>query len=478
MHSAYETVIGIEVHVQLATRTKIFCACPVSFAEKPNSAICVICSGQPGVLPILNESVVESALKIGLATQCTIAPISQFARKHYFYPDLPKNYQITQSDFPICTDGHIVISGETGPKKIRIMRIHMEEDAGKNMHSPHGNESFVDFNRAGTPLLEIVSHPDISSASEAKEYLKALHGIVTSLGIGTGNMEEGSFRADTNISVRKKGESKLGTKVELKNINSFKFIGDAIEFETARQIKALEKGERIIQETRLWDTKERITISMRSKEEAADYRYFPDPDLPTVVIDEAWLARIKKNLPELPAQKKERFMRDHALSDYEATILVDNPDIAEYFERARALSSSPHLIKWILRELIAAADEHKKSVLDFAVTPEKLTQLISLVDSGAINNRAAQEIFAEMAVTSKNPSEIMQEKNLAQVGDSAELEKLVLEIIAQNPSQADEYRAGKERMFGFFVGQAMAKTKGRGNPQILSELFKKHLRSQ
>ncbi len=471
----YEVVIGIEVHVQLTTKSKIFCLCSNEPSKEPNINICQICSGYPGVLPVLNKQVVDYAIMAGLATNCKITQLSYFDRKHYFYPDLPKGYQITQNEKPICTEGFVTIRLEDGSKKnIRLNRIHMEEDAGKNIHATE-HESFVDLNRAGTPLLEIVSYPDISSSYEARTYLKTLRAIVQYLHICSGNMEEGAFRADTNISVRKKGASKLGTKVELKNINSFKFIGDAIEYEIERQITALENGEKILQETRLWDTKNRVTITMRSKEELADYRYFEEPDLPLLEINDEWIKRTQEMLPELPGQKFERFVTQKGLSTYEAGILVEDLELANYFEQASKNSSSKNLINWILRDIMGYVKEHKIPLASFKVTPEKLAQLVDLVDSSVINNQGAKQIFEIIAQKDGNPAELVKKLGLEQIGSADELEKIVLEIIEKNPDSVAQYKAGKEKLFGFFVGQAMQKTKGKGNPQILQELLKKHL---
>ena len=471
----YEVNIGIEVHVQLTTQSKIFCTCSNSISDQPNSHICQRCTGQPGVLPLLNRAVVQDAIKAGIATHCTISLRSRFARKHYFYPDLPKNYQITQSDNPICTEGFVLIKKEDGtPKKIRLIRIHMEEDAGKNIHAPLSNESFVDLNRAGTPLLEMVSYPDISSSFEAREYLKILRLIVQYLGICSGNMEEGAFRADTNISVRKKGAAVLGTKCELKNINSFKFISDAIEYEIERQIGLLESGEKVRQETRLWDTKESVTKPMRSKEEAADYRYFDDPDLPIIEIDEVTIASIKKILPELPQEKSERFIKQ-CLTPYEADILIQEPEIAAFYEQAATLTKSKHLINWILRDLMGLLKNEKITLAECKITPQRLAQLIELLENGSINNRAAQEIFLDMAQTGKNPEEIMKEKGLQQIGNAEELEKIIEEIINNNPDIVASYKSGKDKLWGFFVGQAMQKTQGKGNPALINQILKKFL---
>lgn len=471
----YEVNIGIEVHVQLTTKSKIFCTCSADVTDQPNTHICHICTGQPGVLPILNKEVVHAAIKAGLATKSKIAPCSVFARKHYFYPDLPKGYQITQSDQPICSEGTVTITLEDGSQKnIRLIRIHMEEDAGKNVHAAMSNESFVDLNRAGTPLLEMVSYPDISSSYEAREYLKSLRLIVQYLGICTGNMEDGAFRADTNISVRKKGASELGTKCELKNINSFKFISDAIEYEIERQILLIEAGGKVRQETRLWDPKEGVTKTMRSKEEAADYRYFNDPDLPRILIDEAMIAAVKTEMPELPQEKSCR-LQQQGLTAYEAEILINEPALSAFYEKAAHINKSKQLINWVLRDLMGLLKNEKISLAECKISPEKLGKLVDMVDKGVINNRAAQEIFAQIAQTGQEPEAIMQEKGLQQMGNADELEAVIKEIIAANPESVAQYKSGKDKLWGFFVGQAMQKTKGKGNPAIINELLKKHL---
>lgn len=471
----YELTIGIEVHVQLNTNSKIFCACPNQTGQEPNTNICNICTAQPGSLPVLNKKVVESAIKAGLATNSTIAQSCTFARKHYFYPDLPKNYQISQNEDPICSNGFVPIRLEDGSiKNIRLIRIHMEEDAGKNTHAT-GNISFVDYNRTGTPLLEIVTQPDISSTYEAKAYLKALRSLVQYLGICSGNMEEGAFRADTNVSVKKKTDTKLGTRCELKNINSFKFIGDAIEYEIERQIGLLESGQKVRQETRLWNTKKGETAPMRSKEEAADYRYFQDPDLPIIQVSSSMIDDVKKNMPELPFERFERYTKKNSLSAYEAEILVDDVDLANYYEAATKFNPSKQVVNWILRDVMGSLKEQKVSLADFKVTPEKLAKLISLLENGKINNRAAQEVFKDMASFGHDPEAIVAEKGLEQIGSSDEIEAMVKELLAANPSQVAEYKAGKEKMFGFFVGQMMQKTKGKGDPKMIQELLKKHL---
>lgn len=472
----YELTIGIEVHVQLNTKTKIFCSCANGGAETPNTNICNICAGHPGVLPVLNKQVVNNAILAGLATNCTIAPRSEFARKHYFYPDLPKGYQITQNEYPICSNGYIPITLENGnTKNIRLIRIHMEEDAGKNIHSSFGDASFVDLNRAGTPLLEIVSHPDIASTYEAKTYLKTLRAIVQYLGICSGNMEDGAFRADTNISVKKKTDTVLGTRCELKNINSFKFIGDAIEYEIQRQIEVLESGKKVTQETRLWDTKNKKTFPMRSKEEAADYRYFQDPDLPLIDIDDDWINTMKQQLPELPQQKLARLCANNGLNAYEAEILIDDRALCDYFEKTYQVKASKQIINWVLRDVLGYIGENKIELNDFKVTPEKLALIIELLETSAINNRAAQEVFEAVAQTGANPRDVVKEKGLEQIGSVDELEKIVKKIVDENPAVVADYKSGKTKLFGFFVGQAMKETQGKGDPKILQELLKKHL---
>jgi aspartyl-tRNA(Asn)/glutamyl-tRNA(Gln) amidotransferase subunit B len=473
----YELTIGIEVHVQLTTQSKIFCSCANQTGQTPNTNICNICTAQPGALPVLNKKIVEYAIKAGLATHSAIAENCTFARKHYFYPDLPKNYQISQNEDPICSNGFVPIKLEDGSiKKIRLIRIHMEEDAGKNIHADTGqNASFVDYNRTGTPLLEIVTHPDISSTYEAKAYLRALRLIVQYLGICSGNMEEGAFRADTNISVKKKDAEKLGTRAELKNINSFKFIGDAIEYEIERQIQLLESGQKVRQETRLWDTKNKKSTLMRSKEEAADYRYFQDPDLPIINVTPAMIDATKKTMPELPYDRFERYTNKNGLSAYEAEILVDDIELASYYEQAHQINPNKQIVNWILRDIMGYLKEHKISLAQFKVTPEKLAKLVSLLEAGRINNRIAQEIFLEVASTGHDPERIVVDKGLEQIGSVEEIEALVKELLAANATQVADYKAGNVKLFGFFVGQMMQKTKGKGDPKVIQELLKKHL---
>lgn len=475
-YPTYETTIGIEVHTQLTTNSKIFCSCRNTITKDANLNICHICAGYPGTMPVLNEKIIEYAIRAGIATNSTIHEKSTFDRKHYFYPDLPKNFQITQQAYPICTDGFIPIRLENGDiKNIRLIRIHIEEDAGKNLHSSFSNESFVDLNRAGTPLFEFVTHPDISSTYEARAYLKMLHLIVQYIGICTGNMEEGAFRADINISVRKKGEISLGTKCELKNINSFKFIVDAIEYELERQIKLLESGGKIVSETRLWSPDKGCTYAMRSKEETADYRFMPEPDLPPVYLTQQDIEEAKKTMPELPLEKWHRFTTTMNLSKDEADILIEDLELATYFDTARTFSSSKNIINWILRDLLSYIKEQKINISECSMTPVRLAQLADLVDNGTINSATAKEVFILVAQTNQEPDAIIKEKGLQQIGSVEELEAMVKEIIAANPQQTEQYRSGKDKLFGFFVGQMMQKTKGKGNPQLINELLKKHL---
>ncbi len=472
----YTANIGIEVHVQLSTKTKIFCTCDNAVSKEPNKNICPICAGYPGVLPALNQQVIHYAIMMGLATNCQIATKTWFDRKHYFYPDLPKGYQVTQNENPICSEGFVTIRLEDGSEKtIRLTRIHMEEDAGKNIHSTVSNESFVDLNRAGTPLLETVTYPDMTNAYEARAYLKALHTIVRYINVGTANMEEGAFRADTNISVRKKDSKELGTRTEMKNINSFKFIGDAIDYEIERQIELIESGGKVRQETRLWDSKNHKTVVMRSKEEAADYRYFEEPDLPLIEISPELIERAQDDLPELPAATFERLMKENGLSDYEAGIIVDDLELSKYYEQAAAVNKSKQVVNWILRDVLGYLKEHKLKLAALKVTPEKLAKIVELLESDTINNKAAKEVFETVAQTGDEPEAVVESKGLKAIGSESELEAIVVEIIKANPKVVEDYKSGKDRLFGFFVGQSMKKTQGKGNPKILTKLLKKHL---
>ncbi len=468
--------IGIEVHVQLNTKTKIFCSCSNAQELIPNKNICPVCAGYPGVLPVLNKQVVEFAILAGLGTNCEVSLVSEFDRKHYFYPDLPKNYQITQNDHPICRHGHVMIRLEDGTtKKIRINRIHIEEDAGKNTHSDFTGESFVDLNRTGTPLIEIVTEPDIDNADEARAYLKALRTIMQYVGISTCNMEEGSFRADTNLSVRKKDAQELGARCELKNINSFKFIGDAIEYESERQILAILNGERIVQETRLWDSKNRKSISMRKKEGMADYRFFTDPDLPLVKISQEYLDAVKATFPEMPFAKYERYKQEFGISDYEADIITSDLQLTRYFETLMGYHPSKSSVNWLLRDVLGSIKDLKIDIQDSLVTPEKLAEIVRCIEQGTINNKAAKEIFDTIAAQGGHVADIIQEKGLQQVGSADELEAIVKNIIAQHPDLVAQYQSGKQNLFGFFVGTCMKAMNGNGDPKQLQALLKKYL---
>lgn len=475
-YTSYRMDIGIEVHVQLNTKSKIFCSCSNAQETIPNKNICPVCAGYPGVLPVLNKQVVEFAVLAGLGTNCQITETSEFDRKHYFYPDLPKNYQITQNDHPICRNGYVMIRLEDGSvKKIRINRIHIEEDAGKNTHSDFTGESFVDLNRTGTPLIEIVTEPDIDNAEEARAYLKALRTIMQYLGVSTCNMEEGSFRADTNLSVRLKDSQELGTRCELKNINSFKFIGDAIEYEAERQILAVMNGEKIIQQTRLWDSKNRKSIAMRSKEGMADYRFFTDPDLALVHVSDEQLDAIKATFPEMPFAKYERYKQEFGLSDYEADIITTDLALATYFETLMACHKSKSSVNWLLRDVLGSLKEHKNSIETCKVTPAKLAEIVKSVEDGLINNKAAKEIFDIIALEDGNVAEIIEAKGLKQVGTADELEAIVKTVIAQHADLVAEYRSGKQNLFGFFVGTCMKTMGGNGDPKQLQALLKKLL---
>ncbi|PLX78914.1 MAG: Asp-tRNA(Asn)/Glu-tRNA(Gln) amidotransferase GatCAB subunit B [Desulfuromonas sp.] len=479
MNSIFEPVIGLEVHVQLNTATKIFCGCSTAFGATPNSQTCPVCLGLPGALPVLNRQVVENAITAGLATNCQIAPRSIFARKNYFYPDLPKGYQISQYELPICEHGWLDIETDNGGKRIGITRIHMEEDAGKLLHAEEseGGSSLVDLNRACTPLLEIVSEPDMRSSDEAVAYLKKLHQIVVYLGITDGNMEEGSFRCDANVSVRPHGQEKFGTRAELKNINSFRFVKEAIEYEIDRQIELIEDGGKVVQETRLFNADTGITRSMRGKEEAHDYRYFPDPDLLPLNVDSDWIERVRGELPELPAAKRQRYQEQLGLSDYDAEVLAAERPMAEYFERCTALHDNPKACaNWTMGEVQRGLNEQSISIGECPVTPELLTGLIARIDDNTISNKIAKQVFDQIWQTGKSADVIIEEQGLKQVTDTGAIEALVDEVIAANPAQVEQFRAGQEKVLGFFVGQVMKASKGKANPQMVNELLRNKLK--
>ena len=473
----FETVIGLEVHAQLKTNTKIFCGCPTSFGADPNTNVCPVCLGMPGVLPVLNRRVVEFAMKMGLATNCRINQYNQFARKNYFYPDLPKGYQVSQFDLPICEHGFVEIEVEGRARKIGLTRIHMEEDAGKLVHSEREPESYVDLNRAAVPLIEIVSEPDIRSPEEAAAYLKKLHSILRYLDICDGNMQEGSFRCDANISLRPVGQEEFGTRTELKNMNSFRNVQRALEYEERRQRDLLLDGEEVVQATLLWDPDRNVTVPMRGKEEAHDYRYFPDPDLVPIVIDDEWIAEIRAGLPELPEARKKRFLDEFDLPALDAEILTSARELADYFEAALAVYNQPKkLSNWIMTELMR--ELKGEDALDIAackVAPEQLGALLRMVDKGTISGKIAKTVFADMLDSGKDPEVIVKEKNLVQMSDEGEIAKIVREILDENPAQVEQYKAGKTKVMGFFVGQLMKRTKGRANPQLANQLFQKEL---
>jgi len=475
----YQVVIGLEVHTQLTTNTKIFCGCPTRFGAQPNSQTCPVCLGFPGALPVLNRQVVEYAIKAGLATNCSIAPRSIFARKNYFYPDLPKGYQISQFDLPICLNGHLDIDLEGGRKRIGITRIHMEEDAGKLVHADLpgvGDDSCVDLNRACTPLLEVVSEPDMRSPEEAIAYLKKLHQIVVYLGICDGNLEEGSFRCDANVSLMPVGSTVFGTRAELKNINSFRFIKQAIEYEMERQAEILDEGGRIIQETRLFDPSTGTTRSMRGKEEAHDYRYFPDPDLVPVIVDAAWIERVRATLPELPEAKRTRFTTELGLSEYDAEVLAASRELARYFEETLALFPQPKTVSnWVMGEVTRALNEDGRGIADCPVSPAGLADLLKLIEQGTVSVKIAKTVFDEMYKTGQEPAAIVQEKGLVQVSDTGAIEAIIDEVLLREPGQLAEYRSGKDKLFGFFVGQVMRASKGKANPALVNELLLKKL---
>ncbi len=470
----FETVIGLEIHAQLKTDTKIFCGCSTSFGAPPNSHTCPVCLGLPGVLPVLNKKVVEYSIKMGLATNSTINHLNQFARKNYFYPDLPKGYQTSQYDLPIVEHGEVEIDVDGKRKKIGITRMHMEEDAGKLIHDEYEPLSYVDLNRTGTPLLEIVSEPDLRSPQEAYAYLKKIHAILRYLDICDGNMQEGSFRCDANISLRPFGQKKFGTRTELKNMNSFRNVQNALEYEVRRQRDILLDGEEVIQETLLWNPDSNRTESMRGKEDAHDYRYFPCPDLIPIEIDEAWIEEIKNTLPELPDERLARFVSEYGLPEYDAKILTDSRELADFFETAvRQSANAKKVSNWIMTELLRELKVEEISAC--RVSPEQLGKLLNMVEKGTISGKIAKTVFSEMMETGKDPEAVVKEKNLLQVSDEGELRAIVEEIVAANPAQAQQFREGKTKVMGFFVGQLMKQTKGKANPKMANELFHKVL---
>jgi aspartyl-tRNA(Asn)/glutamyl-tRNA(Gln) amidotransferase subunit B len=473
----YEAVIGLEVHAQLLTGSKIFCGCSAAFGADPNTHTCPVCTGMPGSLPVLNRKAVEFAVRMALATNCEIAPFSLFARKNYFYPDLPKGYQISQYELPLAVNGSVEIPASDGEKKrVGITRIHMEEDAGKLFHDEAKPFSYVDFNRTGVPLLEIVSEPDLRTPQEAADYLRMLRAILQYLEICDGNMEEGSLRCDANISIRPIGSETLGTRTEVKNMNSFRHVERALAYEIERQHKVLDEGGTVVQETRLWNPQKGITESMRGKEEAHDYRYFPDPDLVPLAVSPEWVEEIKGGLPELPLQRKDRFSREYKIPEYDAGVITSSKTLADYYEECVRLFSEPKQVSnWIMGELLRLLKEDDREVEDCPVTPGNLAEMLELIKDGTISGKIAKTVFEDMYKTGKGAQEIVKEQGLVQITDEDALIKTVEEILQNHPNEVEAYKGGKEKLFGFFVGQVMKATQGKANPQLVNKILKRRL---
>ncbi len=475
----YEAVIGLEVHAQLKTKSKIFCFCSTQFGSKPNQNTCPICLGMPGVLPILNREVVAFTIKMGLATNCSIASFCRFARKNYFYPDLPKGYQISQFELPLCQKGNVTINLNENTKKIGITRIHMEEDAGKLIHGENlgqPDSSYVDFNRTSLPLIEIVSEPDIRSSEEAREYLLKLKATLEYLNICDCNMEEGSLRCDANISLRPEGEEKLGTKTELKNMNSFRNVQRAIEYEIKRQTHILDNDEKVIQQTRLWDTGKNETILMRTKEEAHDYRYFPDPDLVPIVVNDEWIEKIRKDLPELPDEKRKRFVKQYKIPEYDAGVLTSSRPLADYYEQCVEMFPQPKTTSnWIMGDILRVLKTDDKEIMDCPVTPKHLTDMLKMIDDKTISSKIAKTVFEEMYSSGIPPVEIVKKKGLVQISDEDSILRIIQDILNKNKAEVEAYQNGKTKLLGFFVGQVMKATQGKANPALVNTLLKKNL---
>lgn len=472
----YELVVGLEVHCQLNTKTKAFCGCSTEFGAPANSNVCPVCLAMPGALPVLNKRVLESAIKLGLTTNCAITPYSIMARKNYFYPDLPKGYQISQYEEPICSEGYIDFEVDGEKKRVRLVRIHMEEDAGKSIHDI-GEETYIDANRCGVPLLEIVSYPDIRSTKEASAYLQKLRAIVRWLGISDGNMDEGSLRCDANVSVRAKGETKYGTRTEIKNMNSFKSVENAVQYEMERQIEVLKSGEKIVQETRLWDADKFETRPMRSKEAAHDYRYFPEPDLVPIEVSDELLSLIKAELPEMPEARAARFVSQYQIPEYDAKVITTDRVLADYYEEAVRISGDAKASSnWVMGEVLRTLKEKVIEISEFPIEAKRLGELISLVKRGLINGNTAKEIvFVKMLDETTSPEDIVKRDGLAQVSDTSAIEKEIAEVLSASPNQLADYRSGKTKLFGYFVGETMKRMKGKANPQIINDLLKQKL---
>lgn len=472
----YEVVIGLEVHAELSTKTKIFCSCPTTFGAEPNTQVCPICMGMPGTLPVLNEKVVEYAVKAGLATNCEITRNSKNDRKNYFYPDLPKAYQISQFDKPLCEHGYVEIETDDGKKKIGLTRIHIEEDAGKLNHDEFGGGSLVDLNRAGVPLIEIVSEPDLRSVEEVDLYLKKLKSILEYIEVSDCKMQEGSFRADVNVSVRKKGDTKFGTRTEMKNMNSFRSITRAIEYEASRQIDVLEDGGEVEQESLRWDEVSGKTFSMRNKEDAEDYRYFPDPDLVGIHLSDEYIQNIKDNLPELPESRKERYLNEYNLSQKDARIITSSKYLSDLFEQAIKICNNPKAVSnWIISDISRILNEKEMEPNEIPFTSKELAELVSLIDKGTISSSIGKKVLEELFENPRNPEEIIKEKGWIQISDEGAIKEVVMKVLEANPQSVADYKAGKDKALGFLVGQAMKETKGKANPKILNEMFLKEI---
>jgi aspartyl-tRNA(Asn)/glutamyl-tRNA(Gln) amidotransferase subunit B len=470
--TTFEPVIGLEVHAQLKTDTKIFCGCSTRFGGAPNAHTCPVCLGMPGVLPVLNKKVVEYTLRMALATHCAVQELSRFARKNYFYPDLPKGYQISQYELPIALAGHVEIQVDGQTRRIGLTRIHMEEDAGKLLHDPTRPVSRVDLNRTGVPLMEIVSEPELRSPEEAGAYLRTLRAIVRWIDIGDGNMEEGSFRCDANVSLRPKGTTAFGTRAEIKNLNSFKHVEKALRYEIARQTEILLEGGSVVQETRLWDPDKGVTLSMRGKEDAHDYRYFPDPDLPPVIVDQAWIRAVTDQMPELPDQRRARFVRDYQLPEYDAAILTGSRELADYFEDCLKRFNQPKTVSnWIMGPLLGLLNAQEKTIEQSPIGADGLVALLQLIDKGTISAKIAKTVFDEMAASGQAAEAIIQAKGLVQVSDTSAIELAIDAVLAKASDEVARYKAGQTKLMGFFVGQVMKATQGKANPKIVNEIL-------
>lgn len=475
---AYEVVIGVEAHAQLRTQSKMFCSCGTAFGLAANTQTCPVCLGLPGALPVINEKAVEMAVRTGLALHCTIGTKSRFARKNYFYPDLPKGYQISQYEAPICERGWIEIAVGAERKRVRIRRAHLEEDAGKSLHDPGVGGSRVDLNRAGTPLLEIVTEPDMHSPDEVVAYLKTLREVLVYLDVCDGNMEEGSLRCEPNLSLRPAGQKALGTKVELKNINSFKFVREALEYEVKRQTRVLTEGGTVQQETRLWNIERGETAVMRGKEDAHDYRYFPDPDLLPLEVSPGWIEELRETVPELAGAKQQRFISEYGLPEYDAQVITSSKDLSDYFEQCAGLFAQPKVVSnWIMGELLRELNNSGTDVRHSPVPPHRLVDLLTLVEEGTISLKVAREIFPDIYRSGRTPEEIVREKGLMQVSDEAALLSIIGEVLGKNGQQVEQYKSGKEQVLGFFVGQVMRASGGKANPGKVNELLRKKLSS-